>query len=299
MGYRPSSKEKDCSVPDDANFYGIPQNNLPSPPINTSATQDYWAKGAEKADRTKAFIDDLQNAPDQMAAAKQQSPNTASLAPTTTTNTLRDPKPPTTSASRGKAPYTAVSAWLSKVNNLIDFRQSLGNCTGCFLGQSGAIPALGCGPVGAPIMFFVDPPNHQDIVTDCPPGGPASELLQNIITLGLRLNPQDCYITSIVKCPVEDPLNVEPFTKKSCTAIAFKEIELASPKVIIAMGITASQALCGKEDVMLRLRRMKTSLGSAKIPFRMTLGLADMLTSPELKRDVWQDLKTIMKSFTP
>jgi DNA polymerase len=194
----------------------------------------------------------------------------------------------------GKAAGSSVSQWLAKIDNLSDLSQAVSQCSGCFLRKNTVTPLLGRGPVAAPIMFIVEPPTFKAPALGCAPGSATLELLENIITMGLKLKTEQCYITSIVRCPVEDPQNLKLNISKSCTQITFKEIELVKPKAILAFGIAASQALCSKEDIMFRLRRLKTTLTPGKIPFRMTLGLSDMLTDPGLKKDVWSDLKAMM-----
>ncbi|MDR1487508.1 MAG: hypothetical protein LBT62_05895 [Deltaproteobacteria bacterium] len=190
-----------------------------------------------------------------------------------------------------------LSSPFFQAKDITEFNQAVKECKNCFLGKSGAVPVIGRGPLEPAVMIVVEPPKISDPVVDGVPSGQALALLYKIISNGLKLKPQDCYITSIVKCQVEDPLNYDIQASKHCANIAFKEIALVKPKSLLVLGIGACQAICKKEDVMYRLRRLKTTLEPSNIPFRMTLGLSDMLEEPQLKHDVWQDLKSFIKEI--
>jgi DNA polymerase len=142
-------------------------------------------------------------------------------------------------------------------------------------------------------MFVVEPPARTAGPAEDFPAGPLGALLSDIIVKGLRMDPADCLITPLVKCPVDDPENPVALPLGPCASLVRKEIELASPRLVLAMGLVPGQALTGLTLVMTRLRIKRTAITSLSIPLRTTFGLSSMLAEPVLKKEVWRDLKVI------
>jgi DNA polymerase len=142
-------------------------------------------------------------------------------------------------------------------------------------------------------MFVVEPPARAESPAEDYPAGPLGALLGDIIVKGLRMDPADCLITPLVKCPVDDPENPTALPLIPCANLVRKEIELASPRLVLALGLVPGRALTGLDLVMTRLRIKKTAIPPLNIPLRTTYGLSAMLAEPVLKKEVWRDLKVI------
>jgi DNA polymerase len=141
-------------------------------------------------------------------------------------------------------------------------------------------------------MFVVEPPDHGEAEAETIPAGPTGDLLADIIAKGLKLSLSDSLITSLVKCPVDDPEDASSVNFRPCALLTRREIELAKPKLVLAMGLMPGQALVGTDLVMARLRLRKAGLPGG-IPLRVTYGLSAMVAEPVLKKEVWRDLKVI------
>ena len=181
--------------------------------------------------------------------------------------------------------------WYRHSKTLEELYLGLSSCQLCPLCAGRKKPFPGRGPIGAKVMIVIEPPDREaSEAPELPPGAMGS-LLEDIIVKGLKLLPGDCLITPVVKCPVDNPEEPSAQTLSPCANLARKEIELASPQIVLAMGLLPGQALTGSGLVMARLRMKKGTIG--RIPLRITYGLAAMVSEPILKKEVWRDLKII------
>jgi DNA polymerase len=144
-------------------------------------------------------------------------------------------------------------------------------------------------------MIVLDPPDENWPSGAYPPGGPG-QLLEKIITLGLGLTVPQVSVTPVLKCRPQSPELILQKTRKQCLRIILQEIELVRPRAVLAMGVTAAQILTESEKNMFFLRPKNFVLKvSQPVPLRITLGLDLMLAEPEMKKEVWGDLKKLMR----
>jgi DNA polymerase len=141
-------------------------------------------------------------------------------------------------------------------------------------------------------MFVTEPVGLDSLERDERSLSPEEQLLEKIVTSGLKFELSQCYVTPIVKCPLPDPERGSLQTLKSCAQITLREIDLASPGLVLALGLWPSQALSGNFSPLGLLKSKRQTVGAAKIALRMNYGLADLVRMPELKRDFWNDLKS-------
>ncbi|MDR2443720.1 MAG: hypothetical protein LBE31_09420 [Deltaproteobacteria bacterium] len=236
------------------------QDNSP-PPINQKeAAEPHWARGAKRAAARSA---NNLNAPQYIESFDRALPN----------------DPPKTSASN--------QAWFKQAENLEQLYTSLADCKLCPLSQGGKVkPLPGKGQAGSSIMIVIEPPDKNNTEADL-----ISALLNDIITLGLKLKPEDCFITSLVKCPVEDPEDPKSINLKPCTSIVMREIELVDPLAVIALGLMPGRALSASNQAIGLLRHKKLILGPNEAKLLVTFGLRLMQNDPIIKQEFWQDLK--------
>ena len=77
-----------------------------------------------------------------------------------------------------------------------------------------------------------------------------------------------------------------------------EQIELVSPRIIVALGATAASGLLGTRAGITRLRGT-WKLYRGRIPVMPTFHPAYLLRQAEKKREVWSDLKQVMKRLNP
>jgi DNA polymerase len=189
-------------------------------------------------------------------------------------------------------------SWIEGANTLEELNLALESCRNCLLSQTRKAVIPGRGPVGAPIFFVFDTPSPEALPGRSIPTGAEAELFDNIITKGLKLNPQDVYLTPISKCPVPDPSEYpESFPMKACARFLFRELELVGPKVVVTLGSRPPKILTGMEKTQfIYLKRQKLIIGRAnKVPLIVTYDLPTIMDSVEIKREFWNDLKEVLK----
>ena len=170
-------------------------------------------------------------------------------------------------------------------------RGDLGESTRCKLHRLGRRQIVfGTGNPEADLMFVGEAPGHDEDLQGIPFVGRAGQLLTKIIeAIGLRR--EDVYIANVIKCRPPENRNPEPDEVASCEPFMLRQVESIRPKVIVALGTFAAQALLRTNDPISRLRGRVFHYGTARlIP---TFHPAYLLRSPERKREVWEDMKLV------
>ena len=177
-------------------------------------------------------------------------------------------------------------------SRLLTIREDLGPCTRCKLHQQGRKQIVfGVGNPGADLMFVGEAPGADEDLQGEPFVGRAGQLLTKIIeSIGLKRS--DVYIANVIKCRPPQNRNPEPDEVASCQPFLFQQIDAIQPRIIVALGTFAAQALLGSVAPISRLRgQLHDFRGGAKlIP---TFHPAFLLRSPDRKRDVWEDMKKV------
>ncbi len=106
----------------------------------------------------------------------------------------------------------------------------------------------------------------------------------------LGLSRDAVFIANILKC--RPPNNRDPAVNEatSCRPYLEQQIELISPKLILAVGRIAAQQLLQSDAPLGRLRGQKHYLNGGQLPVVVTYHPAYLLRSPAQKRKAWQDL---------
>ncbi len=174
---------------------------------------------------------------------------------------------------------------------LAGIRADLGDCTRCKLHQLGRRQIVyGVGNPDAALMFIGEAPGHDEDVQGIPFVGRAGQLLTKIIE-AIDLTRDQVYIANVIKCRPPENRNPEPDEVASCEPFLFRQVQAIKPKVIVALGTFAAQALLRTSDPISRLRGKIFHYGDARlIP---TFHPAYLLRSPERKREVWDDMKLV------
>jgi len=177
------------------------------------------------------------------------------------------------------------------VETLEFIREDLGDCTRCKLHRLGRSQVVyGVGNPQAALMFIGEAPGHDEDVQGIPFVGRAGQLLTKIIE-AIDLRRDEVYIANVIKCRPPENRNPEPDEVASCEPFLFRQVQVIRPRVIVALGTFAAQALLRTNDPISRLRGKVFHYGSARlIP---TFHPAYLLRSPERKREVWEDMKKV------
>lgn len=113
-------------------------------------------------------------------------------------------------------------------------------CTRCRLSLTRTNAVPGEGPVPSELFFIGEAPGRTEDLTGRPFVGRAGTVLEVLLaTIGLQRN--RVFITSIVKC--RPPENRVPKKDEiaACEGYLQKQIDLASPRILVPMGRLASE----------------------------------------------------------
>jgi DNA polymerase len=176
---------------------------------------------------------------------------------------------------------------------LEDIRRDLGDCRRCKLAPTRTNIVFGEGSPKAELMFVGEGPGADEDATGRPFVGRAGQLLTKMIE-AIDLKREDVYIANVVKSRPPGNRAPEADEVKACIPFLFRQIEAIRPKLIVALGNPAMQALL---DTKIGITKMRGQLldyprvsGIKVLP---TFHPAYLLRSPDKKREAWEDLKKV------
>ena len=170
-------------------------------------------------------------------------------------------------------------------------REDIGDCTRCKLHTLGRRHIVfGVGNPNADLMFVGEAPGADEDIQGEPFVGRAGQLLTKIIE-AIGMKREDVYIANVIKCRPPGNRNPEPDEVEQCEQFMFRQVDTIKPKVIVALGKFAAQALLRTNDPITRLRgREYKYRGAVLLP---TYHPAYLLRTPSAKREVWEDMKRV------
>jgi uracil-DNA glycosylase family 4 len=177
---------------------------------------------------------------------------------------------------------------------LESIRADLGDCQRCKLARGRKRIVFGDGNPKAKLMFIGEGPGVEEDRQGKPFVGAAGQLLTRIID-AIKLSRDQVYISNIIKCRPPGNRNPEPDEIQTCFPFLARQIAAIQPDFIIALGTFAAQTLLGTVTPISRLRgRFYEYQGIKVVP---TYHPAYLLRNPDKKRDVWEDMKMLMKEY--
>lgn len=139
-------------------------------------------------------------------------------------------------------------------------REAVAGCRACGLCESRTRTVFGTGHMQARLMIVGEAPGEHEDLQGEPFVGQAGKLLDNMLRpLGLsRLDDvppaQRVFITNTLKCRPPRNRNPDPAETARCAPFLARQIELVQPRLLLAMGRFAAQALLATEEPVGRLR---------------------------------------------
>jgi uracil-DNA glycosylase family protein len=205
---------------------------------------------------------------------------------------------PTSLSTGSAADFIPPSPTLPKL------REAAASCRGCDLWVNATQTVFGEGPRSAEVMLVGEQPGDQEDRQGHPFVGPAGQLLDaGLEQAGIDRN--RVFITNAVKhfkfVVIERGrrLHKKPGAGevRACNPWLQEEIRLVKPRVIVALGATAAQALLGKQFRVTqdRGRPIPSEFADAIVA---TVHPSAVLRAPadareEARRDFFADLKTV------
>lgn len=182
----------------------------------------------------------------------------------------------------------------SAAETLDDIRADIGDCRRCKLAAGRKHIVFGAGNPDAELVFVGEGPGYAEDQQGLPFVGKAGQLLTKIIQ-AIHFTRETVYICNIIKCRPPNNRNPEPDEIEACFPFLVRQLQVIKPRIICALGTFAAQTLLNTRQPISALRgRFHDYHGIKLMP---TYHPAFLLRNPDKKRDVWEDMKKIMKEF--
>jgi len=175
--------------------------------------------------------------------------------------------------------------------NLTVLQQEANNCERCtILAEQRRNVVFARGNPITSVMVVGEAPGQEEDRTGLPFVGPAGRLL-DLLLLTAGFGRDSVYICNTLKCRPPNNRNPLPEELAACSGFLQGQIEAIAPRVLLAVGKFAAQALLNSEESIGRLRgRVHTYRG---IPLVVTYHPAYLLRSSQPSRLAWQDFQLL------
>ncbi len=172
--------------------------------------------------------------------------------------------------------------------NWDELRQSVAGCRACELCRTRQQAVLGVGDLQADWLFVGEGPGVEEDKKGEPFVGQAGRLLDAMLAaIGLRRG-ERVYIANAVKCRPPDNRTPEPAEIAACRPYLERQVELLGPRLIVALGRPAAQALLHRE---VKIAACRGTLADYRgVPLIVTYHPAYLLRNPADKALAWEDL---------
>jgi DNA polymerase len=150
---------------------------------------------------------------------------------------------------------------------------------------------------GAPradVMVIGEAPGRDEDLEGKPFVGRAGRLLDKMLA-AIGLGEANVHITNIVYWRPPGNRTPTPQEALACRPFLERQIELVSPKILVAAGGAAAKEIFGATEGIMRLRGKwrEVTVGDQKIAAIATLHPAYLLRTPAAKQQAWLDLLQI------
>lgn len=182
-----------------------------------------------------------------------------------------------------------------KAETLCQLAEVVAGCKRCTeLADTRTQTVFGVGNADAQIMFIGEAPGADEDKQGEPFVGRAGQLLNKIIE-ACQLQRSDIYICNILRCRPPGNRNPLPQEAANCREFLDAQIQVVNPEYIVCWGTVAAQNLLNEKRTIGRLRGSFHQHNSAKV--LCTYHPSYLLRNPSAKKDVWDDMKILMKDL--
>lgn len=166
---------------------------------------------------------------------------------------------------------------------------------------------FGEGSATAELMFIGEAPGEDEDLSGRPFVGRAGQLLEKMIG-AMGLSRETVYICNVLKTRPPNNATPSPFETSLCAPYLFEQIRIINPKVIVTLGLPATQLMLNTKSAMRTLRGRwhtlvpgvgQVPVGIPEIEVMATYHPAYLLRSytEENRRNVWSDLVQVMEKL--
>ncbi len=179
-----------------------------------------------------------------------------------------------------------------RTETLEEIEAELRDCRRCPLCQGRRNIVFGVGNPRADLVFVGEAPGREEDEKGEPFVGEAGRLLDRII-FAMGLTREQVYICNVEKCRPPGNRDPQPEEIAACEPYLKRQLAVIEPRIIVALGKFAAQTLLRDATPISRLRgRWSSYQGIELMP---TYHPAYLLRNPAGKREVWEDMKQVMR----
>ena len=168
-------------------------------------------------------------------------------------------------------------------------------CSACQeLADTRNLTVFGVGNPNARLVFYGEAPGADEDRQGEPFVGRAGNKLYEIIQ-AMGIQREDVYILNTIKCRPPGNRNPSPEEQENCSGFLKRQLEIIQPEYIVCLGAVAAKSFL----------QVTTAIGELRGTFHMqneikvlcTYHPAYILRNPAKKRDVWEDIKFLMRDM--
>jgi uracil-DNA glycosylase len=172
-------------------------------------------------------------------------------------------------------------------------RRKVARCTKCAeLVANRTQTVFGVGNQTPRLVFLGEAPGADEDRQGEPFVGRAGQLLDDIITKGMKLKREDVYILNVLKCRPPENRTPEPEEAANCRPFLDAQLEILKPEFICCLGAVAAKSLLRSEQSIGQLRGQVYRYGEIRVI--CTYHPAYLLRNPSAKRETWKDIQQLM-----
>jgi uracil-DNA glycosylase len=195
----------------------------------------------------------------------------------------------------GLPPWLTVSGETIEAMELMAFDRDICECQKCPLGATRKKFVFGSGNPRAEVMFIGEAPGADEDSQGLPFVGRAGQLLTKIVESTQAWKRSDVFICNVLKCRPPGNRTPLPEEVEQCRPYLEEQIRVIQPKLLMALGASAAQALLRTKDSVGKLRNKWHEFQG--IPLRVTYHPAALLRFDGYKKDVWEDMKEFTAKY--
>ena len=167
-------------------------------------------------------------------------------------------------------------------------QESVAACTACALCRTRRHTVFGVGDPAAQWMIIGEAPGADEDASGEPFVGQAGRLLDNMLASLDMTRDKNVFITNVLKCRPPGDRNPESIEVAQCSPYLVRQVELVQPRLILAMGRFAVQALLNTDASIASLRGKLHRYRD--VPVIVTYHPAYLLRNLTDKLKAWEDL---------
>jgi uracil-DNA glycosylase len=183
----------------------------------------------------------------------------------------------------------------SSAATLEELREQLAAFDGCNLKFTAKNLVFADGNPASPIMFVGEAPGREEDLEGVPFIGRSGQMLDHMFA-AIGLDRTSVYIANTIPWRPPGNRTPTPLETEICRPFFERQIELANPRLLVALGGPAAKALTNATEGILRLRgnwKAHLTASGIQIPVMPTLHPAYLLRNPAQKRFAWRDFVNV------